>query len=33
VNRGVGVAGPALRVNCPREITTIELGSPAPTLV
>ena len=33
VNRGVGVAGPALRVNCPREITTIELGSPAPTPV
>ena len=33
VNRGVGVAGPALRVNCPREITTIELGSPAPTSV
>jgi predicted MPP superfamily phosphohydrolase len=26
VNRGVGVAGPALRVNCPREITTIELA-------
>ena len=25
VNRGAGVAGPALRVNCPREITTIEL--------
>jgi predicted MPP superfamily phosphohydrolase len=27
VNRGAGVAGPALRVNCPREITTIELVS------
>jgi predicted MPP superfamily phosphohydrolase len=26
VNRGAGVAGPALRVNCPREITTIELA-------
>jgi len=25
VNRGAGVAGPAVRVNCPREITTIEL--------
>jgi predicted MPP superfamily phosphohydrolase len=25
VNRGAGVAGPALRINCPREITTIEL--------
>jgi len=25
VNRGAGVAGPAIRVNCPREITTIEL--------
>jgi predicted MPP superfamily phosphohydrolase len=25
VNRGAGVAGPALRVNCPREIATIEL--------
>ena len=24
VNRGAGVAGPAVRVNCPREITTIE---------
>ncbi len=28
VNRGAGVAGPALRVNCPREITTIELVWP-----
>jgi predicted MPP superfamily phosphohydrolase len=27
VNRGAGVAGPAIRVNCPREITTIELVS------
>jgi predicted MPP superfamily phosphohydrolase len=27
VNRGAGVAGPALRVNCPREIATIELVS------
>jgi hypothetical protein len=27
VNRGAGVAGPALRINCPREITTIELVS------
>jgi predicted MPP superfamily phosphohydrolase len=25
VNRGVGVAGPALRISCPREIATIEL--------
>ena len=25
VNRGVGVAGPAIRFNCPREIATIEL--------
>ncbi len=25
VNRGAGVAGPALRINCPREIATIEL--------
>jgi predicted MPP superfamily phosphohydrolase len=25
VNRGIGVAGPALRFNCPREIATIEL--------
>jgi predicted MPP superfamily phosphohydrolase len=35
VNRGAGVAGPALRINCPREITTIELGvglAPEPTL-
>jgi predicted MPP superfamily phosphohydrolase len=27
VNRGVGVAGPAVRVNCTREITTLELLS------
>jgi predicted MPP superfamily phosphohydrolase len=27
VNRGAGVAGPAVRINCPREITTIELVS------
>jgi predicted MPP superfamily phosphohydrolase len=26
VNRGVGVAGPAIRFNCPREIATLELG-------
>ena len=26
VNRGLGVGGPALRVNCPREIATIELA-------
>jgi predicted MPP superfamily phosphohydrolase len=26
VNRGLGVGGPALRVNCPREIATLELG-------
>jgi predicted MPP superfamily phosphohydrolase len=26
VNRGLGFAGPALRVNCPREIATIELA-------
>ncbi len=25
VNRGIGVAGPALRINCAREIATIEL--------
>ena len=25
VNRGLGVGGPALRINCPREIATIEL--------
>jgi predicted MPP superfamily phosphohydrolase len=32
VNRGLGVGGPALRVNCPREIATIELvpGDPTP---
>ena len=27
VNRGLGVGGPALRFNCPREITTIELAA------
>jgi len=26
VNRGAGVAGPAIRFNCPREIATIELA-------
>ena len=26
VNRGLGVAGPAIRFNCPREIATIELA-------
>jgi hypothetical protein len=26
VNRGIGVAGPAIRFNCPREIATIVLG-------
>lgn len=26
VNRGLGVGGPAVRVNCPREIATIELA-------
>jgi predicted MPP superfamily phosphohydrolase len=26
VNRGIGVAGPAIRFNCPREIATLELG-------
>jgi predicted MPP superfamily phosphohydrolase len=26
VNRGLGVAGPAIRVNCTREIATIELA-------
>jgi hypothetical protein len=26
VNRGFGVAGPAIRANCPREIATIELA-------
>jgi predicted MPP superfamily phosphohydrolase len=25
VNRGIGVAGPAIRVNCAREIATLEL--------
>jgi len=28
VTRGVGVGGPALRVNCSREITTLELAPP-----
>ena len=27
VNRGIGVAGPAIRLNCSREITTLELRS------
>jgi hypothetical protein len=27
VSRGVGVGGPALRVNCSREITTLELAT------
>jgi hypothetical protein len=27
VNRGLGVGGPALRINCPREIATIELAA------
>jgi predicted MPP superfamily phosphohydrolase len=26
VNRGLGVAGPAIRFNCPREITRIQLA-------
>ena len=26
VNRGLGFGGPKLRINCPREIATIELG-------
>jgi predicted MPP superfamily phosphohydrolase len=31
VNRGLGVGGPALRLNCPREIATLELvGAPPP---
>jgi predicted MPP superfamily phosphohydrolase len=25
VNRGLGVGGPALRINCPREIAVLEL--------
>ncbi len=29
VNRGIGVGGPSLRMNCPREITTIELAGAA----
>ena len=28
VNRGLGVGGPVLRINCPREIATIELAAP-----
>ena len=27
VNRGLGVGGPAMRINCPREIATIELAA------
>ena len=27
VNRGLGMGGPALRINCPREIATIELAA------
>ena len=27
VNRGIGVGGPAMRVNCPREIASIELDA------
>jgi predicted MPP superfamily phosphohydrolase len=30
VTRGIGVGGPALRVNCSREITTVELNPAAP---
>jgi len=30
VNRGLGVGGPALRFNCPRELATLELASPGP---
>jgi hypothetical protein len=29
VNRGLGVGGPALRLNCPREIALIELAPAA----
>ncbi len=29
VNRGLGVGGPALRINCPREIATLELRKEA----
>jgi predicted MPP superfamily phosphohydrolase len=29
VNRGLGVGGPALRINCPREIAVFELQQPA----
>jgi predicted MPP superfamily phosphohydrolase len=33
INRGLGMIGPPLRINCPREITRILLrrGAPAPT--
>jgi hypothetical protein len=33
INRGLGMIGPPLRINCPREITRIVLhtGAPAPT--
>ena len=29
VNRGLGVGGPALRINCPREIAVVELRDAA----
>lgn len=29
VNRGLGVGGPAMRINCPREIAVVELLAPA----
>ena len=29
VNRGLGVGGPSVRINCSREIATIELASKA----
>jgi predicted MPP superfamily phosphohydrolase len=28
VNRGLGVGGPAMRINCDREIATLELVAP-----
>jgi predicted MPP superfamily phosphohydrolase len=33
INRGLGMIGPPMRINCPREITRIVLhtGAPAPT--
>jgi predicted MPP superfamily phosphohydrolase len=31
VNRGLGVGGPALRLNCPREIATLELVNADPS--